>query len=68
MDIGSRIHVIGNSNSGKSSLAARLASILDADFVDLDALNWLPDWVGLNQTDPDEFERRIETATAGDRC
>ncbi len=65
--IGERIQVMGNSGSGKSTLAARLATALDAPFVELDSLNWLPGWVGLNQTDPDEFERRIREATRGKR-
>ena len=64
--IGRRVHAIGNSASGKSTLAARLATALDADFVELDALNWLPDWVGLNETNPAELERRIRCATLGD--
>ena len=67
MPIGQRIHVIGNSASGKSTLAASLAESLDAAFVELDALNWLPGWVGLNETNPDEFERRIREATMGER-
>lgn len=65
--IGRRIHIIGNSGSGKSTLGVRLAEILDVPFVELDALNWLPGWVGLNETDPAELERRIRAATAGDR-
>ena len=64
--IGRRVHVIGNTTSGKSTLAERLARALDADFVELDALNWLPGWVGLNETDPDELERRFQHATRGD--
>ena len=64
--IGRRIHVIGNSSSGKSTLAARLSRALDVPFVELDALNWLPGWVGLNATDPAELERRIQAATEGD--
>src|SRR5690606_34144113 len=48
------------------TLAERLASLLAVSFVELDALNWEPGWVGLNQTDPAEFERRIALATAGD--
>lgn len=64
--IGRRVHVIGNSATGKSTLAKRLALALDADFVELDALNWLPDWVGLNETNPDELERRFKRATRGD--
>lgn len=64
--IGQRIHIIGSSGSGKSTLAERLATLLDIPFVELDALNWEPGWVGLNQNDPAEFERRIAEATAGD--
>lgn len=63
--IGKRIHVIGNSASGKSTLAKRLALLLEADFVELDALNWLPNWVGLNETNPEELLRRFKDATKG---
>lgn len=64
--IGRRIHVVGNSCSGKSSLAERLAAALQVPFVELDALNWLPGWVGLNETDPQRFASLMEEATAGD--
>lgn len=57
--IGRRVHVIGNSSSGKTTLAMRLARALDADFVELDALNWLPNWVGLYDSNPQELERRF---------
>ncbi len=66
MSIGHRIHVIGSSCSGKSSLAERLARSLAVPLVELDALNWEPNWVGLSATDPDEFEHRLRAATAGD--
>ena len=55
-EIGRRIHVMGNSCSGKSTLGAELASALGVPFVELNALNWRPGWVGLNATDPQEFE------------
>lgn len=64
---GTRIHVVGSSGSGKSTLAARLAAALDAEFVELDALNWAPGWVGLNATDPAALEQRFRDATAGER-
>ena len=67
LPLGERIHVVGLSGSGKSTLAARLARALDAPFVDLDALNWLPGWVALNEQDPAELERRFRQATAGER-
>lgn len=64
--IGRRIHVMGNSCSGKSVFGERLASALQVPFVELDALNWQPGWVGRNETDPEEFESLIAKATAGD--
>ncbi|MEM6708729.1 MAG: hypothetical protein AAF648_08080 [Pseudomonadota bacterium] len=65
--LGYRIQIIGLSCSGKSTLARQLADVLQLELVELDALNWLPDWVGLNATDPERFRERIRTATAGDR-
>ena len=65
--IGDRVHVIGNSSSGKSTLAARLADALDVPLVELDAINWQPGWVGLNATDPEELKRGIREATHGER-
>lgn len=59
--------MIGSSGSGKSTLAQRLATALDAKFVELDALNWQPGWVGLNETDPDALVQRFRQATAGER-
>ena len=53
--------------SGKTTLAALLAEHLGADFVDLDAINWLPNWVGLNEIDRAELERRFRAATEGER-
>lgn len=35
--------VIGNSGSGKSWLAERLANQLDAQWIDLNAIHWEPD-------------------------
>ena len=63
--LGQRIHVIGNSGCGKSTLGAELAELLGVSFVELDALNWEPNWVGLNATDPERFLHRIRVATAG---
>lgn len=64
--VGRRIHVTGNSCSGKSTLANQLASTLDVPLVELDALNWQPGWVGLADTDPRELDRRLADATAGE--
>ena len=64
---GQRIQIFGNTGAGKSTLAERLAERLDLPFVELDALNFLPGWVALTDTDLAEFERRVASATAGER-
>lgn len=61
-----RIHVIGNSCAGKSTLAEALGAKLGIPVVELDAPNWLPSWVGLNEHDPERLERRILDATRED--
>ena len=63
---GSRILIYGSSCSGKSTLGSALADRLGVPFVELDALNWLPGWVGLDKTDPAALVRRFEAATAGE--
>ncbi len=65
--LGTRILVWGSSCAGKSTLAEHLSQQLDLAYVDLDALNWLPNWVGLNATDPARLERRMDRSTTGDR-
>lgn len=65
--LGQRILITGISCAGKSTLGAHLAAFLDIPFVELDALNWEPNWVGLNEADPDELMRRMREATVGDR-
>ncbi|HIG17169.1 MAG TPA: hypothetical protein EYQ31_07690 [Candidatus Handelsmanbacteria bacterium] len=47
-------------------MARRLAAAMNAPVVELDALNWLPDWVSLAETDPQAFEARVVEATAGE--
>jgi len=52
--------VIGTTGSGKSTIAERLASKLGLDYIELDALNWGPNWT------PAEDEllcARVEEAT-----
>ena len=66
LPIGRRIHVTGNSCSGKSTLAKQLAAALDVPRVELDALNWQPGWVSLADSEPEELERRMTVATDGD--
>lgn len=52
--------VIGTTGSGKSTMAERLANKLGLDFIELDALNWGPNWTPAG----DELLRaRAEEAT-----
>ena len=61
-----RIAVVGTSGSGKTTVARELAAILGLTHVELDALNWDPGWVDLNQTNREEFLKRVKEAVAGD--
>ena len=59
-----RVVVIGVTSSGKSTLAATLAKLYDLQYIELDALNWEPNW----QNAPlDVFRSRVETATQAEK-
>jgi adenylate kinase family enzyme len=58
-----RIVVIGPSGSGKTRLSARLAALLHARHVEIDALWHGPNWESCG---PDELRRRVSAATEGD--
>ncbi|HMG30659.1 MAG TPA: hypothetical protein VK585_11130 [Jiangellaceae bacterium] len=58
-----RVSVVGNSGSGKSKLAQRIASALNVPYVELDALHHLPNWEPI---DADEFLARINEVTTAD--
>jgi adenylate kinase family enzyme len=61
--LGSRIVVLGVTGSGKSTLAAELARRLGAPCIELDGLNWEPNWT---VAAPDVFRERVRAAVAGD--
>ena len=52
-----RIHVVGTSGSGKSTLARELSRLLEAPYVELDALHWLKDW---QEEDNDRFREKLK--------
>ncbi len=59
-----RFVVIGTTGSGKSTQAEQLANKLGLDFIELDALNWGPNWTPAG----DELLRaRVEEATRSPR-
>ncbi len=55
-----RIVVVGTTSSGKSTLASQLAEIIGADYIELDALHWEPNW---KEARLEVFRERVETAT-----
>ena len=54
-----RIAVVGTTSSGKSTLAEKLAQKIGADFIELDALHWEPNWV---EAPNEVFRERVEKA------
>ena len=64
---GMRVVVIGSSGSGKSTFARRLAGACDLKRIELDALNWGPDWTNRSADAPQDFERLVDEAIAAPR-
>lgn len=56
-----RIHVIGTTGAGKTTFASALARHLAVPHIELDALNWRPQW---EQTPTDEFRAHVAQALA----
>ncbi len=59
-----RIMVVGTSCAGKTTLARRLARILDMPHVELDALYWGPNW---SECPTDDFRERVREHVGTDR-
>src|SRR6476620_6300199 len=59
-----RVVVIGVTSSGKSTLGEKLSKRFDLSYIELDALNWEPNW----QAAPLEvFRARVEKATEAEK-
>jgi adenylate kinase family enzyme len=58
-----RIVIIGTSGSGKSTLCKQLAEKLRTRRIELDALNWEPNW---KEADPEVFRARTSEATSAE--
>ncbi len=59
-----RISVVGLSGSGKTTVARKLAGLVNAPHVELDALHWVnPGWV---EPPDEEFHAAVGRALAGD--
>jgi adenylate kinase family enzyme len=59
-----RVAVVGTSCAGKTTFAKALATQLQAPHIELDALQWRPNWV---EAPRDEFRQAVATATAAER-
>jgi adenylate kinase family enzyme len=56
-----RILVVGTTGSGKTTLAGQIADRLDIPHIELDALNWGPDWT---MRPVEQFEAAVAEATS----
>ena len=64
MDSGlERVVVVGSSCAGKTTYARRLGEILGQSHIELDSLNWLPNWV---QRPTEEFRSLVAEVVSGD--
>ena len=59
-----RVNVVGSSGSGKSTLGRQIAARLDIPYVELDEIQWKPNWT--ESTDEQLFGG-LERALAGDQ-
>jgi len=59
-----RVAIIGPGGAGKSTLARDLGQRTGLPVVHLDAEHWLPGWV---EPDREEWRRKVETLSEGDR-
>jgi adenylate kinase family enzyme len=55
--------IVGVTSSGKTTLAKKLAEVINGDFIDLDSLHWEPNWVEAND---EVFRERTQEATQKD--
>lgn len=51
-----RVHVVGTSGSGKTTIARAIAEKLGIRHIELDAIHWQSDW---NNLPKDEFRKRV---------
>jgi adenylate kinase family enzyme len=59
-----RVSVVGTSGAGKSTVAAALAGLLGAPFLELDSVHHQADWTPLPRS---EFRALVAAAAAGER-
>lgn len=55
-----RVSVVGSTGTGKTTFGLELARLMAVPFVELDAINWGPNWTPL---DTDTFAAQVRAAT-----
>ena len=58
-----RISVVGTIGSGKTTFARKTSQLLDSPHIELDALNWEPNWI---EAPNDLFRERVKQSVQGD--
>lgn len=64
VSIGQRISIVGTSGSGKTTLAQKIAKTYELPYVELDQLQWEPNWTAVPVG---VFQERVKGALTGDR-
>jgi len=59
-----RINVIGTSGSGKSTFSKKLAAIIQAPYIEIDKIFWLPGW---NHLPSEELSKKLETILSAEK-
>jgi adenylate kinase family enzyme len=59
--LGRRVLVVGTTGSGKTTVAAGIAAALGVPHIELDALNWEPEW---REAEAAAFQARLRAALA----
>jgi adenylate kinase family enzyme len=60
-----RVVVVGTSGSGKTTFATGLAAATGCPHVELDRINWRPNWYSLSESEPQHFVHLVDEATRG---
>ena len=58
--------MVGTSGAGKTTLARKIATLLELQHIELDAINWQSGWRDLTRHDPEEFVRRVAEVIAAE--